>query len=233
MNTLAEFDRETFEYTKSFGIGGCVIIEERLEPRTDRIAEISVETVWNGESLIFLNAVDRIFGRDISRFPTLQNFYSDAVFEAVEIGHISPSSLNSQEIAEMMKELNSGVSKLVERHPGDPFILKFDLMWTNDGWVILEMTPRLSGGWDSSLSSRVRGGRLIELAIQLAVQGEYSPDLRHLHAFHDSLFSCVLSLPDPSLENCIGRRFGSGSGPTVQSALSDTVESLIHGDFIN
>ena len=230
---LAEFDKETFEYTKSFGLSGSVILEERLEAAPDRIAEISVETVWSGESLIFLNAVDRIFGRDIVRFPALRNFYSDPVSEAVEIGHISPSSLSPREIFEMMEELNSGVSKLVEQYRGDPFILKFDLIRTKEGWVILEMTPRLSGGWDSSLSSRVRGGRLIELSMRMAVSGEYSPDLRQLHEFHDSLISCVLSLPDSSLDNCIGRRFGSGSGQTVQSALSDAVKNLIDGNFIN
>jgi len=69
--------------------------------------------------------------------------------------------------------------------------------------------------------------------MRMAVSGEYSPDLRQLHEFHDSLISCVLSLPDSSLDNCIGRRFGSGSGQTVQSALSDAVKNLIDGNFIN
>jgi len=223
---VVDFSPDAFHSAQSFSTSRSVVIEERLEPSPDRVAEVSLETVWDGTQLIYLNSVDRWFGRDRSHSPVLEGLYASDVASAVELGHVSPSRLHSHEISDLLKQLNDFLCKILRKFSVANFILKFDLMHTRNGWVVLEMTPRLSGGWDSSLTSRLRGGRLIELAFNLAVSGKYETDYARFHRYHPSVTSCVFSFPDSSLKDCIGRRFASGTGRTEADAILDAAANL-------
>lgn len=71
--------------------------------------------------------------------------------DGIEAGHFNPFTID----AKMMAILNDAAYELgVKEGP-----LKFDLMHTKDGWQILEVATRLSGGWDHAFTSPLATGR--------------------------------------------------------------------------
>ncbi len=126
---------------------GTALIEELLTGE-----EQSVEMIYSkkGEPH-YLNVVDRLF---VQEGPW-----------AIEQGHVNPSGL-SQAQQEMLFGLAEAASKAV----GVGFsIFKADTIWTSNGPMILEVTARLSGGFDCQYTTPLATGRnFIKAVLDLA-----------------------------------------------------------------
>ncbi len=197
---------EMFEAALDAGTSGLVIVEERLAPITNEIAEQSLETVWYDGKMYFLNWVDRLFRNDALGFSSLrgEELYADTSW-AVEIGHLNPALHDHrtwQQVVEMV--YRAGVAIGMDKQRGG-HILKADIMLTERGPYIIELTPRLSGGWDSSASTPARGADFVGGAIKLALGRELDLDLWHAHfAYRNpSLFAAVLASIDRGAVDCI------------------------------
>ena len=91
-------------------------------------------------------------------------------------------------------------------------ILKADIMLTDSGPVIIEITPRLSGGWDSSATTLARGADFQAGVILLAL-GECL-DLELWHKYFEFKYSNLhasiwAEIPSGAVDN-IGRNFSLG-----------------------
>ena len=118
---------------------GSVLVEELLTGR-----ELSVETLWYNGSMIPLNAVERPF-LDHPRY-------------SIELGHYNPAVLcvtTYDDIWHIMEQAGRavGMGDVCGGH-----IFKGDLILTDDGPKVLEVTPRLSGGFDSGWTSPLAHG---------------------------------------------------------------------------
>ena len=119
-----------------------------------------------------------------------------------------------------------GMNKEVGGH-----VLKADIMLTNDGPVIIELTPRLSGGWDSSGTTPARGADFQGGIIRLAL-GE-SLDLNLWHSYFEfknpNLYASILTDIVPDTKDCIGRKFALGYGferkDSLQLAFNNAKEN--------
>ena len=232
-----EFTELKFKKALSFGSVNAVIIEDLLTPIEDQIAELSVETLWVDGNYFWLNWVDRLFRSDFKYFPNLfgegENPYENVNW-GVELAHLNPAQ-HSVSIEGELRSLLERAGKAIgmtEQKGGH--ILKFDIMLTDKGPVILEMTPRLSGGWDSSLSSVIRGGDLVDGAIGMSLGEQIDK------SYIDKYFSfknkpchvAVLSKIELNAENCIGRRFVCGKANNRINALTNAIDSLKMQKFI-
>ncbi len=214
-------DDADFERARGFGTRGLVIVEERLSPIRDGVAEQSVESAWVDGEFIFLNWVDRLFPRDIPHIAALAPFACGVYPDGVELGHVNPSTHGESTRAAVERAVRAtgvalGFDKLRGGH-----ILKADIMLTPDGPVVIEATPRLSGGWDSSGTTLARGGAVIEAAMRMAL-GE--TDMKVLgecfrYAKSSTVAAVVASIPDGAVD-CIGRRFALATGATTDDALN-------------
>ena len=108
-------------------------------------------------------------------------------------------------------------------------------MLTTRGPMILELTPRLSGGWDSSFSTPRRGADFVGGALGLAM-GETLDESywrRYFQYEHSERVVAILARVEPGARDCIGRDFASGSGSDRASALRQAYENLQAGKFLN
>ena len=136
-----------FELAKKNSSNGRVIIEELYFGR-----EQSVEILFDEKGkCIPLNIVDRFFTKNQW---------------AVELGHVNPSRLNIQQKKELFS-LTENAAKSFGIRFG---VFKADTIITKKGPIILEVTPRLSGGFDSQKSTPISTGRnFIRAAMRLAI----------------------------------------------------------------
>jgi biotin carboxylase len=144
-----------------------IIIEEKLFPKKNTLSEMSTEAIWQDGKIIYFNCVDRIFSRDCMGYKNLPKSLYTNFKDGYEIGHINPSlkpKKEIQKIKKIMLKLGSllGYNKMKKCH-----ILKADIFFSENGPIILEMTPRLSGGYHSTGSSIVRGAKLSEAIIKI------------------------------------------------------------------
>jgi len=145
-----------------------IILEEKLQKNKDvKFSEMSVESVWQDGKIIYFNCVDRIFKRDLSVLTSLKSKLFENVKDGYEIGHVNPSAISKKKKLEIKKLLRKlgfhlGYDKLTNCH-----ILKLDIFFSNQGPIILEMTPRFSGGYDSTGSSVKRGLKLSEAMFKI------------------------------------------------------------------
>jgi hypothetical protein len=135
---------------------------------------MSVESVWQDGKIIYFNCVDRIFKRDLSVLTSLKSKLFDNVKDGYEIGHINPSVISKKKELEIKKLLRKlglrlGYDRLIGCH-----ILKLDIFFSNKGPIILEMTPRFSGGYDSTGSSFKRGLKLSEAMFKICKGEKFS-----------------------------------------------------------
>ena len=96
---------------------------------------------------------------------------------AIELGHVNPSKLSRSDQAILFR-----LTEEAARATGVGFgAFKSDTIWTSDGPRILEVTARLSGGFDCQYTTPLSTGRnFIRAAMRLAVGMPLDPaDLRH------------------------------------------------------
>jgi hypothetical protein len=225
-----------FEHAVSEGTTGQAIIEELLKPKGSGISEQSVETLWYEGRMYWLNWVDRMFREDFESFEsgTEGTPLYDSVAWGVELGHLNPAihpyALKTQ-VHDMV--MHAGVALGMHRLRGG-HILKADIMQTIEGPRIIELTPRLSGGWDSSKSSLRRGGNFVKGALALALGDELDLDLWNANfRFRDeSLHVAVLAMIREGQEDCIGRSFSVGQGYLRQEAIENAAADLREEKYV-
>jgi hypothetical protein len=108
--------------------------------------------------------------------------------------------------------------------------LKLDIMIDEtEEPIVLEMTPRTSGGWDSCYSNIVTGGNLLKNLLNY-VMGIYSAS----ETFNNTLSYekiqkrvFVLGVPEDNSPNCIGRIFFAGDAAEITAPLPELLERSI------
>lgn len=235
--TLTDFTEEVFLRALQFGTSGKVILEELLIPVDTEIAEQSVETLWFDGEMRWLNWVDRLFRKDFvyveAPWSESENPYTGASW-AVELAHVNPAvheeSLR-KDVEEMIRQAGLALGMHVQK---GGHILKADIMLTTKGPIILELTPRLSGGWDSSFSTPARGADFAEGALALALGERVTSALiaKYFTFATKPAFSAVLTRSDIDAEDCIGRDFAGGVGSTRKDAIADAAGALKEGTFL-
>lgn len=228
-----EFSKDVFDDAVQNGSTGLAIIEELLIPIKHGVAELSVETVWCNGNMYFLNWVDRLFRNDLALF----NFGNLSLYEipwGVELGHINPSQHTIEVKERIISEIKLAGKAIGYDKIKHPAILKADIMITKKGPVILELTPRLSGGWDSSLSSRLRGSDFVGGIIKMALGSPLDLDMWYNH-FQFSDYDrkvVVLSAFNFKPKDCTGRSFTFGSDYILENAFNLAIENLNQNKFI-
>ena len=154
----SEFTETVFNRAKTFSLDGSVLIEEMfIATRENGIPEQSVETLWSNGHCYALNQVDRPF--------------IDNDNYAIEIGHINPASHSNKTLEENYALIEKCGTALGFKDG----ILKGDIILTENGPVLLELTARLSGGFDSTHTSPLaHGTNYIRGAMRMAL-GESIP----------------------------------------------------------
>lgn len=237
IESTEDFTEDMFARAVENGTTNSAIIEELLVPVEGEIAEQSVETLWYNGEMIWLNWVDRLFRKDFDLFPGVWegsvNPYQNVSW-AVELAHINPAvhAPSTRDAAEDMIR-KAGIALGMDKQKGG-HLLKADLMLTKDGPRIIELTPRLSGGWDSSWSTPKRGADFVGGMLGLALGETLTPEYREKYfTFHDeSVYSSVLSKVKMDAQDCIGRQFAPGAGQDQTEALRDAHKQLQKGEFL-
>lgn len=232
-----ELTEAAFRHARDNGTTGIVIIEDLLLPQPGVIAEQSLETLWIDGKMRWLNWVDRLFRKDIELidhpWDAAHDPYPDVSW-AVEIGHINPAhhapdlrATVETMVCQAGEALGMGVQK-------GGHILKADLMLTTKGPMILELTPRLSGGWDSALSTPERGADFIGGALRMALNEKID------EAFVERYFTfksperivAVLTEIKQEAQDCIGREFAWGAGNDRATAIGKAYDALRERRFL-
>lgn len=229
---------ELFEYSAGNGTTNSVIIEELLIPINDEIAEQSAETLWYDGKMTWLNWVDRLFRKDFDLFSGLwrdvENPYQNISW-AVELAHINPAvhkESTRQATEDMIRR--AGIALGMDKQKGG-HLLKADIMLTAEGPRILELTPRLSGGWDSSWSTPRRGADFIGGMLGFALGEKMTAEYMDKHfIYHDEkLFASMVSLVKIDAKDCIGRRFALGADYDRTESLRAAYKNLRDKKFIS
>jgi hypothetical protein len=224
---LSSLTRENLAIAIQSSRNGFAVIEELLIPDGKLPSESSVETFVSGGKVSFLNMVDRIFHSDLVHFKDTRIPASLNV--GVEYGHINPTSRSQVEIDQIVRDLQKFVDHLQELGlSGDEsFILKADILFSRNGPVILEATPRTSGGWDSSYTSPTRGMRIQELAIELSLGNSV---VREEWISPASGYVAVVSDANSESIDCLGRTFFGGKlSETPSLAIASALEAKDKG----
>lgn len=230
-NSIDDLTEAAFQAAISAGTTGFVLIEEALIPREDCISELSVETLWFNGKMYWLNWVDRLFRPDLKFFPELLDYQEDQISWGVEIGHINPAQHPSDVKVQIQDMVRAAGMALGMGQETGGHVLKADIMLTDGGPIIIELTPRLSGGWDSSATTPARGADFQGGVIRLALGGELDLDLWHTYfEFKNaSLYASILADISPDAKDCIGRKFALGCdfdrGKSLQLSLANLKEN--------
>lgn len=229
-----ELTDEAFARAVAAGTTGLAVVEEMLAPVEEEIAEQSVETLWHNGRMYWLNWVDRLFRKDFLLFASLKTGIYEGVSWGVEIGHINPA-VHSYETKAAVVDLvrRAGVAVGMHREKGG-HIFKADIMLTRNGPYVLEVTPRLSGGWDSSASTPARGADFAGGAIALALGERLTLDAWHRYfQYRDpERFASVLARIEEGATDCIGRRFSIGSDYDREGAIRNALANLTEGRHV-
>jgi len=232
-----DFNEEAFERAIKNGTTGSVIIEELLIPVEGEIAEQSVETLWYNGEMLWLNWVDRLFRKDFDLFPNVweesDNPYKDISW-AVELAHINPA-VHAPDVRAATEDMvrRAGLALGMDKQKGG-HLLKADIMLTQGGPRIIELTPRLSGGWDCEWSTPRRGADFVGGMLGLALGEALTPEYKERYfTYHDEgLYASVLSQVEMDAQDCIGRRFAPGAAYDRTESLREAYKSLRTGKFL-
>lgn len=137
---LAPAVQKAFEYGPSYLVEQCLV---GTEHSAEMIFGLDGAPAW-------FNVVDRFF------------CYEDSL--ALETGHVNPSQLAPRIQDDIVVMLGEAAQALGVTW--GPF--KADIMITDDGPKILEVTARLSGGWDCQGTSPLTGRHPMRALLQLA-----------------------------------------------------------------
>ncbi|MEA2823770.1 MAG: hypothetical protein QOF03_252 [Alphaproteobacteria bacterium] len=219
-----DLTRAAFQRARDNGTTGIVIVEELLLPQPGAIAEQSVETVWYDGQMHWLNWVDRLFRKDFESVAHPWNAADDPYRDiswAVELGHLNPAEHSPQvrqEVEGLVRRAGAAIGMGTQK---GGHILKADIMLTTKGPMILELTPRLSGGWDSALSTPERGADFIGGALHLALGEKLDETIwQNYFAYRKpERVIAVLAQVREEAQDCIGREFAWGAGPDRSRAL--------------
>ena len=212
----------------------ALLVEEVLNPLEDEIAEQSVETVWYDGEMYWLNWVDRLFRKDFRLFDCLQTgIYSDISW-GVELGHINPALHNystKKKIHNMIYSAGKAIG--MDKEKGG-HILKADIMLTDKGPCIIELTPRLSGGWDSSGSTPARVADFAGGVIHFALGGKLDVETWHRYfEYKDpNLYASVLARISMGAEDCLGRAFSIGTDYIRDNSIQNAFNNLVEENHV-
>lgn len=231
------FTPEVFERAVKNGTTGTAIIEELLIPVEGEIAEQSVETLWYNGKMTWLNWVDRLFRKDFDLFPGLwqesENPYKDVSW-AVELAHINPA-VHAPAVQGSAEDMirRAGIALGMQNQKGG-HVLKADLMLTPDGPRIIELTPRLSGGWDSSWSTPRRGADFVDGMLGFALGEELTPEyMDRYFVYRDkALCASMLAQVEMDAQDCIGRHFAVGAAYDRTESLREAYNALLAKKFM-
>ncbi len=136
-----------YDLAKKHSTNSKVLIEELLDGD-----EQSVEILFDHKKkCTFLNIVDR--------------YFSEGKW-SIELGHVNPTKLNQKTKKELF-ELTKKSANSMKINFG---VFKADTIITKNGIKILEVTPRLSGGFDSQKTTPISSGRnFIRAAMRLSL----------------------------------------------------------------
>lgn len=183
-----------------------LLIEECLVG-TEHSAEILIR---NGE-ILWLNVVDRIFD------------YASGT--PIELGHVNPTTLLPDAVMDIALMMGH-VAKALDVTWGP---LKCDVMMTPDGPKILEVTARLSGGWDCQGTSPLTGRHPMRTLLQIACGLEIEKQPTMLEV--TNMAACAAILPQKS--GTITRMPARNALTPLTHALLDTIIwSVKEGDTI-
>ncbi len=228
-----DLTEENLEQSIAAGTTGYAIFEKLLVPIDKEIAEQSVETLWYNGKMYWLNWVDRLFRQDFLFFNLSTDLYENIPW-GIEIGHINPA-IHQYEIKKKVYRLvyKAGIAIGMRNQKGG-HILKADIMLTNKGPCIIELTPRLSGGWDSSKTTPNRGADFIGGAIGLALGEELDLDLwfKYFCYKNPNLFSTIMSKMGKEAKDCIGRRFAEGSDFDREKTIKEAYMNLMEKRYV-
>ena len=224
---------ENFKLALNNGSTGKVLIEELLIPLKGVISEQSVETLWVNGKMYWLNWVDRIFRSDI-KFLGLDTDIYDNLGWAVELGHINPA-IHERDLKENVEDLiyRAGIA-IGSQKQKDAHILKADIMLTDSGPIILELTPRLSGGWDSSGTTPARGADFIGGAIEISINKKINRNIieQYFSYKHEELFSAVVTEIKVGSTDNIGRKFSIATAENREKALGQAFYNLRNRNYV-
>jgi len=172
----------------------------------------------------WLNWVDRLFRKDFDSVAHPWNAADDPYRDiswAIELGHLNPAEHPSQvrhEVEGLARRAGEAIGMGSQK---GGHILKADIMLTTKGPMILELTPRLSGGWDSAHSTPERGADFIGGALRLALGDRLDEKLwrDHFAYCEPERVIAVLAQIRQDAQDCIGREFAWGAGPDRARAL--------------
>lgn len=228
LNAVTELTEAVFQAAVAAGTTGHVLIEEALIPRDDCISELSVETVWFNGEMYWLNWVDRLFAPDLKFFPALAGYKEEKLNWGVEVGHINPARHPLEIREQVQSQIRAAGLALGMGTQKGGHVLKADIMLTNAGPMIIEMTPRLSGGWDSSATTPARGADFQGGVIQLALGKPLDLALwhRHFEFKNPNLHAAIVASISPDAKDCVGRQFAMGSDFSREQALQVSLSNL-------
>ena len=128
---------------------------------------------------------------------------------------------------------NAGVAIGLNEERGG-HILKADIMLTKNGPIIIELTPRLSGGWDSSATSLERGADFQSGAILLAL-GE-KLDIEMWHNYFEfkinNLYASIWAKIPLGAKDNIGRKFSLGKDFDREKSLQLAFDNSMKNKYV-
>ncbi len=233
-----DLTKEAFEHAIKSGTDRKVIVEELLIPVEGEIAEQSAETLWYNGKMMWLNWVDRLFRKDFELFPGLwteeENPYKNTSW-AVELAHINPA-VHKESTRKATEDMirKAGIALGMHKQKGG-HILKADIMLTPNGPRIIELTPRLSGGWDSSWTTPRRGADFIGGMLGLALGEKMTKEYVKKHFIYKDkkLFASMLAQVKIDAQDCIGRRFVFGAAYDLKKSIKEAHKNLKAEKFIS
>lgn len=166
--------------------------------------EQSVETIFDRDGTFHrLNIVDRLFRREEGY--------------AIELGHANPTTLSEEQQDQIYRMVRKAADAVGVRFS----VFKADTMWTPEGPRILEVTARLSGGFDCQYTTPMSTGRdFIRAAMRLALGEAIDPvDLRPKHRRHAV---ALAAFPPPGRVASIGGEAAALALPGVQHVFLRT-----------
>ncbi len=227
-------DDDQFSRAVTNGTTGKALVEEALIPNSKMISEQSVETLWHNGKMYFLNWVDRIFVEDLDKIDSALRAHYPGVNAGIEIGHVNPAVHSDLVLYETISLIKSAGLAIGMGGQKGSHILKADMMQTTRGPAIIELTPRLSGGWDSGKTTPARGANFVGGMIELALGRELDLDLwMEFFAFKNpaNLAAIMAEVLEGSLD-CIGRRFAIGVGTNRAAVIMDAFAKAKQKEFL-